>query len=106
MDLDWFKKELGKYDKSEIIVNKHAREQAEVRQINLEDVKQNILHPDKLVFVEEQEAQNKGERKYNCYFAYSDNYYHRYIMVLNGKLLIVTIIGINRNWQRAIEGRK
>ena len=106
MDLDWFKKELGKYDKSEIIVNKHAREQAEVRQINLEDVKQNILHPDKLVFVEEQEAQNKGERKYNSYFAYSDNYYHRYIMVLNGKLLIVTIIGINRNWQRAIEGRK
>ena len=106
MDLVEFKEKISKYSKNEIIVNKHAQEQAEVRQINLEEVKENILHPNKLVFVKEQEAKNKGERKYNCYFAYSDNYYHRYIIVLNGKLIIVTIIGINRNWQRAIEGRK
>jgi len=106
MDLNDFKQKLSKYSEKDIIINRHAKDQAEVRQINLEDVKNNLIHPNKLVFVEEQKANNPSERKYNCYFAYSDNYYHRYIIVLDGKLIIVTIIGINRNWQRAIEGRR
>jgi len=106
MDLENFKQKLKSYTFRDIIIKKHAKEQAEIRQINVKDVIDNILHPDKLVFVERQEAKHIMEQKYNCYFAYSDNYYHRYIIVLNGKLLIVTIIGINRNWQRAVEGVK
>ena len=106
MDLDIFKQKLGEYSKSEIIITNHAKGQAEVRQINLDEVKENILHPDKLVFAEEQEAKGSKEKKYNCYFAYTEDYYHRYIMVLNGKILIVTIISINRKWQWAIEGKK
>lgn len=106
MELTEFKKKLSEYNEKDIIIKKHAKYQAEFRQINIEDVKNNILHPDKLVYAEEQEAKNPYEGKYNCYFAYSDNYYHRYIIILNRKLIIVTIIGINRSWQRAIEGRK
>ena len=106
MDLETFKQKLKKYKENDIIINKHAKEQADLRQVSFEEIKQNILNPEKLVFVEEQEAKHKNESKYNCYFAYSDNYYHRYIIVLNGKLIIVTVISINRNWQRAIEGRK
>lgn len=106
MNVEDFKQRLKKYSEKDIIITDHAEEQAEFRQISIEEVKNNILHPDKLVFVEEQKAQNPRETKHNCYFAYGEDYYHRYIMVLNGKLLIVTIIGINRRWQGAIEGRK
>jgi hypothetical protein len=106
MDLENFKAKLRQYKEGDIIINRHAREQAEVRQISFDEIKRNIMNPDRLVFVEEQEAKRKSEKKHNCYFAYSDNYYHRYIIVLDGKLIIVTVISINRNWQRAVEGRK
>ena len=106
MNLEEFKQKLKRFSEKDIIVTKHALEQAEVRSIGIEEVKNNILHPDKLVFVEEQKTKNPKETKYNCYFAYREDYYHRYIMVLNGKLLIVTIIGINRKWQSIIEGKK
>ena len=89
MDLDNFKQKLKKYKENDIIINKHAKEQAEVRQISFNEIKQNILNPDKLVFIKEQEAKHKNESKYNCYFAYSDNYYHRYIMILDGKIILM-----------------
>ena len=106
MDLEEFKQKLKKYSENDIKITEHAREQADFRNISIEEVKNNILHPDKLVFVEEQKAIVAKETKYNCYFAYSENYFHRYVIVLNGKLIIVTIIGINRQWQGAIEGKK
>lgn len=105
MDLSSFKEKLKKYKEKDIIVTDHARKQAEVRRIDIQQVIQNVLSPDKLVFAEQQPAKNKNEEKYNCYFAYAKDYYHRYILVVNGKLLIVTIIGINRRWQKAIEGK-
>jgi len=47
--------------------------------------------------------QNQTKRKkYDCYFAYSKHLYHRYAIILNEKVLIVTIIKINRDWQKAI----
>ncbi len=106
MDLKSLKERLKKYNNKDIIITDHTREQAEVRNIKIEEVIQNIMHPDKLVFAEEQKAKHKHEQKYNCYFAYAKDYYHRYIMVLDGKLIIVTIIGINRRWQKAIEDRR
>ncbi len=106
MDLTEFKKKLSKYKKEEFVITDHARWQADFRGINVEEVKENISNPTKLTFVEEQEARYDGEKKYNCYFAYSENYHHRYAVVFNGKIIIVTIIGINRSWQRAVEGRK
>ena len=44
-----------------------------------------------------------NERKFECYFAYSKNYCHKYILVINGKIIIVTIIDINRDWQKMIK---
>ncbi len=106
MDIDKLKEHLKKYKKTDIIITGHAREQADVRNIDVREVIWNVIHPDKLVFAEQQPAKHKNEEKYNCYFAYAEDYYHRYIIVLTGKLLIVTIIGINKRWQRVIEGRK
>jgi len=101
MDLEELKKELRAYDKKDIIITEHASLQAFVRDVDLEEVKNNIINPDKLVYARGQDSR-KGEKKYDCYFAYSKNLYHRYILTMNAKLIIVTIIKINRNWQRAI----
>ena len=106
MEVSELKSKLRTFKKEDIIITNHAKDQAEFRQIDLEEVKKNVINPEKLVYVEEQQAKKEGENKYNCYFAYSENYHHRYAFVVNGKIIIVTIIGINRNWQKAVEGRK
>ena len=106
MDIDEFKNKLAEYDKKDIVITDHAELQAMVRGIEIEEVKNNITNPEKLVYVQEQDAAKAREKKYDCYFAYSDKLSHRYIMVVNGKIIIVTIIKINRDWQKIIEGKK
>jgi len=96
MNLNEFKEKLKRHRKSDIIFTNHAEIQAFVREVDLEEVKENIIHPDKLVYVKEENA------KYDCYFAYSRHLYHRYILAINNKIIIVTIIKINRDWQKAI----
>ncbi len=105
MKVKEFKKKLKKYKKKDIIITDHAELRAMFRNIDLEEVKQNILNPEKLIFVKEQKAKKINEKKYECYFAYSDNYCHKYVLTLNSKIIIVTIININRNWQKIIEGK-
>ena len=102
MDLERLKDKLKKYKKEDIIIVHHADIQAFVREVSLEEVKENLMNPKRLVYAKQQEAKNREEEKYDCYFAYSKHLYHRYVVVLNGKLLIVTIIKINRDWQKAI----
>jgi hypothetical protein len=102
MNLEEFKEKLKFYKKKDIIITHHAELQAFVREVNLEEIKENIINPHRLVHFEEQKAENPKESKYDCYFAYSKHLYHRYALVLNGKILIVTIIKINRDWQKAI----
>ncbi len=102
MNIEELKKKLSKYKKEDIIITDHADLQALVRDINIEEVKENIINPDKLVYTRKEEALKKEEEKYDCYFSYSDNLCHRYLLVLNRKVIIVTIIKINRDWQKAI----
>lgn len=102
MNLDKIKERLRRYRQEDIIVTKHAEIQAFVRRIDLKDVKENILNPQKLVYARKLRAEKAGEEKYDCYFAYSKHLYHRYILTINRKVIIVTIIKINRDWQKAI----
>ena len=102
MNLEKLKSKLKSYDKKDIIITDHAELQALVRDINLDEVKNNILHPDKLVFAREQKSIKPNEQKYDCYFSYSKHLYHRYVLTINAKIIIVTIIKINRDWQKAI----
>lgn len=103
MEIEELKNKLKSYSKKEIIITEHAELQAIVREIDLEEVKNNISNPGKLVFFEEQESKKMNEKKYNCYFSYSENLCHRYILTINGKVIIVTIIKINRDWQKIIQ---
>lgn len=88
MELEKLKEKLKDYKKEDIIITEHADIQAIVRQINLNEVKHNILNPDKLVYVKEERSKTPNEEKYDCYFAYSKHLYHRYILVLNRVCLI------------------
>ena len=105
-DKEIFIEKLKKFKKEDIIITNHAILQSEFREIPLEEVKENILNPTKLVFVERQKTLKPEEEKFNCYFAYSENLCHRYIIVLNysrRKVIICTIIKINRRWQHLFE---
>jgi len=98
-DLDNFKEKLVRYSREDIIFTSHAEVRALFRGIDLEEVKGNILNPDKLVAV----LMDEGKSKYECYFAYSKNHCHKYVLVLNRKVIIVTVIDINRDWQKTLK---
>lgn len=102
MNLEELKEKLKKYKREDIIVTKHAGLQAFIRKVDLGEVKNNIINPARLVHAKKQDAKYKGEDKYDCYFAYSKHLYHRYALTINTKVIIVTIIKINRDWQKAI----
>ena len=97
------KKRFSKYKKSDIIITEHAEIRALERDIDLDEVKNNILNPVRLVYAKELNSQKEGEFKYECYFNYSKSYCHKYILTINSKVIIVTIININRDWQRSIK---
>lgn len=102
MNLESFKSKLSSYKKEDIIITQHAKLQALARNITINEVKNNLLNPINLVYIKEQQSKKIDEQKYDCYFAFSKTLYHRYILVLNRKVIIVTIIKINRDWQKAI----
>ena len=64
MELEELKKKLRTYKKKDIIVVHHAEMQAYVREVDLEEVKENIANPDKLVFAQKQKARRDNEEKY------------------------------------------
>ena len=103
MNLEELKAKLKTFKKEDIIITYHAEIRASVRKVNFDEVKENIVNPEKLVFVEQQKARYEGEEKYDCYFAISKNFSHRYVLAINRKVIIVTIISINKSWQRILE---
>ncbi len=100
---DKLKEKLEKYSKEDIIITNHAEEQAIFRNLDLDEVKENIVNPQRLVFAEEQNAQNPKEEKYNCYFSYSNSLCHRYVLTVNSKCVVCTLIKIKRRWQKMVE---
>ncbi len=103
MNLGDFKKKLSKYKPKDIIFTTHAEIRALGRGIDLEEVKNNIVNPEKLVYVQEQDSTKNNEEKYECYFSYSKKYCHKYMLTLNRKVIIITIININRDWQKVVK---
>lgn len=100
---DEVKKKLKKYKETDIIITDHAEYQAIFRNIDLGEVKENITNPKRLEVAEKQKSKKPKEEKYNCYFGYSKNRCHRYVLVINGKCIVCTVIKINRRWQHEAE---
>jgi len=97
------KEKLKQYSREQIIFTTHARIRAIQRGIDLEEIEDNLLNPNRLSTAIKQEAEKADEEKYDCYFIYSGNLCHRYVLILNKKIIICTVIKINRRWQRRVE---
>ena len=61
MNLEDLKKRLSNYKKEDIIITDHAEIQAYVRQIDLDEVKENVIHSERLVYAQEQKSKNENE---------------------------------------------
>lgn len=95
---------LKKYDEEDIQIDPHAELRSRQRNIDLEEVKHNLLHPSKrLAFVNQLEPERDGLEKFKCYFSYSKTQCHVYIIKINKKLTVKTIIKINKKWQKRSE---
>ncbi|MEK6964240.1 MAG: hypothetical protein AABX70_07485 [Nanoarchaeota archaeon] len=96
------KERLKRYRREHIIFTTHAYEQAVFRGISLDEIKENIINPERLVFVKLQKAHVVSEEKYDCYFGYTLTYCHRYVLVLGKRCIVCTVIRIHRKWQEAL----
>ncbi len=97
------KEKLMHYGRKDIIITGHAEEQAIFRGVSINEVMENIINPERLVFADKQQARHADEEKYDCYFSYSNTQCHRYVLVINARCAVCTIIKINRRWQRLVE---
>lgn len=103
MDLQELKNALSSYKKEEIIITTHAIQQAIFRNIDLEEIKENIINPIRLTQFKEQRSLNENEKKLDCYFVYSKTQCQRYVLVMKNKCIVCTVIKINRRWQHLFE---
>ncbi len=90
------KDKLSKYKTSEIIITDHAYSQAIFREISISEIRENIINPVRLIIVNKQQSKLLYEKKYDCYFKYADNEYHRYILAINSKCVVCTVIKFRR----------
>ena len=56
------KEKLTKYKKENILITNQAEEQALFRNVDLDEVKENIINPKRLSFAEKQKAQNREKK--------------------------------------------
>lgn len=69
----------------------------------LNEVRQNIINPKRLVIAEKQFAE-RGEEKYDCWFDYSKALAHRYVIILTkSQVRVVTVIKVRKKWQEKVE---
>ncbi len=80
---------------------KHALFRISFRQLEEGEITRNLVDPGKLVFARKQGP--GGENKFECYFAYSNSLAHKYVVVLNAKIKVITVIKIKRKWQKMVE---
>ena len=99
---DLLKTRLKNLKKGDIVLSRHAKEQAIFRQIKLSEIRENIINPVRLYHAKEQPAKIAGERKFDCYFDYHERLCHRYILVNSHRCIVCTVIKINRRWRHLI----
>jgi hypothetical protein len=100
---DYLLLKLSTFSKEDIIITTHAEIRMFQRQINKEEVINNILIPKRLKYALKENAEHEIEEKFDCYFEYSKTQCHRYVLVIKYNIIVVTIIKINRRWQRIVE---
>ncbi len=96
---------LKKYSKDKILITPHAQIRMFQRQIDEKEVIDNIINPVRLEYAIKEKSNYNNEEKFDCYFKYSKTQCHRYVLLLKNKVLIITVIKINRRWQKIVENK-
>jgi hypothetical protein len=95
-----FRKKLSSYSEESILLSRHAELRCELRDISKKDIVENIRNPHRL---KQFGLQDSVKRVYDCWFEYSKNLGHHYVIVLNGNVLVVTVVKIRTRWQKRVE---
>ena len=96
---EYIRKWMAKLSKKDIIIDEHAFIRMIQRQIDSNEVKENIINSAKLIYAEE-----IGSNRYDCYFNRNKKNAHRYIIFKKKKKCIIrSVMNINRGLQRKVE---
>ena len=90
---------LKKYNIEDVVFPKSGIEQQlSTRRISKEEINNNLMNPKYLIFAERQEREFHGKKevRHNCYFLFSKSKAHRYVLVFNDKLKVITAIPLGR----------
>ena len=94
---------LKQFNKEDIIISDHALIRLRQRQISESEIIENIINPRRLQYAVKQKADCPKEEKFDCYFGYSKTQCHRYVIVIKSNVVVVTVVKINKRWQRIVE---
>lgn len=99
----YVKGRLQTFRREDVIITPHARIRMTQRQVPEEEVIENIINPERLEAAIREEACSADEEKFDCYFGYNKTRCHRYILIITGGVVVVTVVKINRRWQHIVE---
>lgn len=102
-DKGYLIEKLKGFKRQDIVISSHALIRMAQRQISEGEVIENIINPFRLKYVIKKEAVKQGEEKFDCYFDYSPNQCHEYIIAIKDKVIVITVVKINRRWQKIVE---
>jgi len=100
------KKKLRSYSEGHIILKEHALIRCVQREITKEMIIKQLLNPENLIDIIEQEAKYAEEKKYKLVFELSRNKSFIIVISINKAINIVTVLIRYRKWIRPIELRK
>lgn len=102
---DYLLRRLKEIQKEEdIFIDLHAEKRAAQRKVDLNEVKLNLLNPaKKLIFASRLDSEKDGLEKFKCYFGYSKTQTQIYIIKINQKIMVKTVIKLNKRWQKRAE---
>lgn len=86
-------------------ITEHAEMRAKKRFLLIDSFKRDIESATpSLIF--EQEHEGEEERKFDVYYRQTDDYYHRYIAVLNDCIRLISLMRVSKDVQRKMMGKQ
>ncbi|HII53238.1 hypothetical protein COT30_02700 [Candidatus Micrarchaeota archaeon CG08_land_8_20_14_0_20_49_17] len=82
-----------------IAYTKHAPKRAETRSMSLGIFESDIKNETPVAVVE-QKCESLGERKFDVYYRQASGLYHRYVIVLNETIRLITLMRISKDLQK------
>jgi len=102
MEIEGIKKKLKSYTVESIALSDHTLIRCFQRGITKENILDNILKPEKLIDIIEEESKYRGERKFKLVFDLSRNKSFIVVVSINKKLTVITAVIRYRKWVRPI----